>query len=175
MSEKVKAGVQAPRAAGKIRNPQDFYGGLVLVMFAVFALWAAGDLTGIKGFQFGPGTAPRMFAILLGIMGLLIMLIGLTTDGPKLQRYAIRGPVLVTRRHSVFRRRDSPARPRVHELPHRADRRRGLRRGALDRDRDLVGVSVAVLFVAVSQGAQPAAAIVAGMVDAAPWHVSESF
>ena len=96
MSEKVKAGAQAPRAAGKIRNPQDFYGGLVLVMFAVFALWAAGDLSGIKGFQFGPGTAPRMFAILLGIMGLLIMLVGLTTDGPKLQRYAIRGPVLVT-------------------------------------------------------------------------------
>ena len=35
------------------------------------------DLTGIRGFQFGPGTAPRMFAILLGAMGIVIMLIGL--------------------------------------------------------------------------------------------------
>jgi putative tricarboxylic transport membrane protein len=96
MSDKVKAEVQAPRAAGKIRNPQDFWGGFVLVCFAIFALWAGSDLGGIKGFQFGPGTAPRMFAVLLGAMGVVIMLIGLTTDGPVLQRYAIRGPVLVT-------------------------------------------------------------------------------
>jgi putative tricarboxylic transport membrane protein len=98
MSDKVKAGaeVQAPRAAGKIRNPQDFWGGFVLVVFAIFALWAGSDLSGIKGFQFGPGTAPRMFAIMLGGMGVAIMLIGLLTDGPVLQRYALRGPVLVT-------------------------------------------------------------------------------
>ena len=92
----MKAEAQAPRAKGAIRNPQDFYGGLALVLFAVFALWAAGDLTGIKGFQFGPGTAPRMFAILLGAMGLVIMLIGFFTDGPALQRYAVRGPFFVT-------------------------------------------------------------------------------
>lgn len=96
MSDKVKAMVQAPRAAGKIRNPQDFWGGFVLVCFAIFALWASSDLSGTKGFQFGAGTAPRMFGVLLGAMGVAIMLIGLTTDGPKLQRYAIRGPILVT-------------------------------------------------------------------------------
>jgi putative tricarboxylic transport membrane protein len=89
------ADAKAPRATGLIRNPQDFYGGLVLVLFSAFALWAAGDLTGIKGFQFGPGTAPRMFAVLLGAMGLIIMLIGFFTDGPALQRYAVRGPLFV--------------------------------------------------------------------------------
>jgi putative tricarboxylic transport membrane protein len=86
---------EAPRATGLIRNPQDFYGGLVLILFAGFALWAAGDLTGIKGFQFGPGTAPRMFAIMLAAMGLVVMLIGFFTQGPVLQRYAIRGPFFV--------------------------------------------------------------------------------
>jgi putative tricarboxylic transport membrane protein len=96
MSESGKAEAQAPRAAGKIRNPQDFWGGFALVCFAIFALWAGSDLTGIRGFQFGPGTAPRMFAILLGGMGVIIMLVGLLTDGPALQRYAIRGPILVT-------------------------------------------------------------------------------
>jgi putative tricarboxylic transport membrane protein len=95
MSEGMKAGANAPRAASKIRNPQDFWGGFVLVVFAIFALWASGDLTGIKGFQFGPGTAPRMFAILLGAMGVVVMLIGLLTDGPAVQRYAIRGPLWV--------------------------------------------------------------------------------
>lgn len=95
MPESTKAEAQAPRATGKIRNPQDFYGGFALVLFAIFALWAGGDLTGIKGFQFGPGTAPRMFAIMLGAMGVVIMLIGLLSDGPALQRYAVRGPLLV--------------------------------------------------------------------------------
>jgi len=96
MPESTKAEVQAPRATGKIRNPQDFYGGLVLILVAIFALWAGSDLTGIRGFQFGPGTAPRMFAILLGAMGVVIMLIGLLTDGPAVQRYHVRGPLLVT-------------------------------------------------------------------------------
>jgi putative tricarboxylic transport membrane protein len=87
---------ESPRATGRIRNPQDFYGGLVLIVIAVFALWAGSDLTGMKGFQFGPGTAPRMFAVLLAVMGLAIMLIGFFTDGPALQHYAFRGPFFVT-------------------------------------------------------------------------------
>ena len=96
MAEGVDPHAEAPRATGMIRNPQDFYGGLVLVLFAAFALWASGDLTGIRGFQFGPGTAPRMFAILLGAMGIIIMLIGFFTAGPAVQRYAVRGPLVVT-------------------------------------------------------------------------------
>ena len=95
MAEGADPHAEAPRATGIIRNPQDFYGGLVLVLCAAFALWASGDLTGIRGFQFGPGTAPRMFAILLGAMGFIIMLIGYFTDGPALQRYAVRGPFFV--------------------------------------------------------------------------------
>ena len=95
MAEGAEPQAEAPRATGLIRNPQDFYGGLVLIVFAAFALWAGSDLTGIRGFQFGPGTAPRMFAILLGIMGFLIMLMGYFTHGPVLQRYAVRGPFFV--------------------------------------------------------------------------------
>src|SRR5262245_51908196 len=41
-----------------VRAPQDFYGGLVLVMLATFALIASGNLPGQRGFAFGPGTAP---------------------------------------------------------------------------------------------------------------------
>ena len=143
--------------------------------FAVFALWASSDLTGQRGFQFGPGTAPRMFAIMLGAMGVIIMLIGLTTDGPTLQRYAIRGPVLVTASILFFAVAIRPLGLVFTSFLTVLIAAVRLRRGALDRDRDLVGVSVAVLFVVVSQGAQPAAAIVAGMVDAGAWNVSESF
>jgi len=55
----------APRSHGLIRSPQDFWGGVVLIGVAVFAVWASSDLPGMRGFAFGPGTAPRMFAYCL--------------------------------------------------------------------------------------------------------------
>jgi putative tricarboxylic transport membrane protein len=92
-------GVESPRIEppGRrfIRNPQDFYGGLALMGLAAFALWAGKDLPGMRGFSFGPGTAPRLFAYMLLGLGAIIALVGLRTDG-HLERYAVRGPVLVT-------------------------------------------------------------------------------
>ena len=79
----------------KVRGPRDFYGGLVLVLIALLAIWAASDLPGQHGFAFGPGTAPRMFAGLLAIVGGIIALNGLLVAGPPLDRFAVRGPVYV--------------------------------------------------------------------------------
>jgi len=63
---------------------------------ALFALWASSDLQGMRGFSFGPGTAPRMFAYLLLALGAGVVLTGVLAEGPPLQRYGIRGPVFVT-------------------------------------------------------------------------------
>src|SRR5580692_2403573 len=79
-----------------IRSPRDFWGGLALVALALFALWASRDLPGMRGFAFGPGTAPRMFSIVLGLLGLLVAITGLTTKGPGVDRFYFRGPVFVT-------------------------------------------------------------------------------
>lgn len=79
----------------KVRGPRDFYGGLVLIGIAIIAIWASGDLPGQSGFSFGPGTAPRMFAGLLAAVGALVSLNGLLFAGPKLDRFAVRGPVYV--------------------------------------------------------------------------------
>jgi putative tricarboxylic transport membrane protein len=79
-----------------IKGPQDFYGGLALMGIALFALWASSDLQGMRGFSFGPGTAPRMFAYLLLALGAGVALTGFLVEGPPLQRYGIRGPVFVT-------------------------------------------------------------------------------
>jgi putative tricarboxylic transport membrane protein len=86
----------------KIRDPRDYYGGLALLGLAMFALWASGDLPGMRGFAFGPGTAPRLFAMILGLLGIGVMLVGLLTEGPGLERYGIRGPVLITASTLVF-------------------------------------------------------------------------
>jgi putative tricarboxylic transport membrane protein len=79
----------------RIRAPQDFYGGLALVGLALFAIWAGSDLPGQHGFSFGPGTAPRMFAGLLAIIGALVTVGGVMSDGPAIGGYAMRGPALI--------------------------------------------------------------------------------
>ena len=79
-----------------IRCPQDFVGGLVLVAVAAFALWASSDLQGMRGFSFGAGTAPRMFGVLLLLLGAGISVMGLVFEGPQLATYHWRGPLFVT-------------------------------------------------------------------------------
>ncbi|WP_024506706.1 tripartite tricarboxylate transporter TctB family protein [Bradyrhizobium sp. ARR65] len=79
-----------------VRGPQDFVGGIVLMGVALFALWASSDLQGMHGFTFGPGTAPRMFAVLLLGLGAAVMITGLVSEGPKLAHYSWRGPLFVS-------------------------------------------------------------------------------
>jgi putative tricarboxylic transport membrane protein len=79
----------------KVRAPRDFYGGLALMVLAIVAIWAAGDLPGQHSFTFGSGTAPRMFAGLLAVVGGAVALSGLFIDGPPIEPYAVRGPAFV--------------------------------------------------------------------------------
>lgn len=79
----------------KIRNPQDFYGGVALVVFAIFALWASSDLPGMRGFAFGPGTAPRLFAIMLALTGAGVALIGLLSDGPSPGKVSLQAVLVI--------------------------------------------------------------------------------
>ena len=96
MSEDV-GGVPEPQSRGSfVRAPREFYGGLVLVGVALFALWASRDLPGMRGFAFGPGTAPRIFAGLLAALGLAIAATGVLTKGPGIDRFYFRGPFFIT-------------------------------------------------------------------------------
>jgi hypothetical protein len=88
--------VAAATAFLPIRGPQDYFGGVALIALALFALFASSDLPGMRGFQFGPGTAPRLFGGLLLAMGLGVTLTGLLLPGAALERYHLRGPFFVT-------------------------------------------------------------------------------
>ena len=79
-----------------VRGPQDYYGGVALAALALFAFWASADLPGMRGFQFGPGTAPRLFAGLMLVLGAAVALLAIFVEGPGLQRYHWRGPVFVS-------------------------------------------------------------------------------
>jgi putative tricarboxylic transport membrane protein len=95
MSEGVRPPPNGGKFRFKVRAPRDFYGGLALIALAIIAIWTSGDLPGSHGFAFGPGTAPRMFAGLLAVVGALVALTGLFFDGPPIDSYAIRGPAWV--------------------------------------------------------------------------------
>jgi len=86
-----------------VRNHQDFFGGIVLIAISVIALWATRELPGMHGFAFGPGTAPRMFSLLLVALGAVVSLIGLTTDAPPLEKYDIRAPALIMIAYGLIR------------------------------------------------------------------------
>lgn len=85
-----------------VRAPQDYYGGLVLVMLAVLAIIASADLPGQRGFAFGPGTAPRLFAGTLAALGIAVAVVGVTTPGPAIERYKLHGPLWVLFAISLF-------------------------------------------------------------------------
>jgi Tripartite tricarboxylate transporter TctB family len=77
-------------------SPRDYFGGAALVAVALFALEASRDLPGMRGFAFGPGTAPRMFALVLGALGVAVAATGVFTKGPGIDRFYVRGPFFVT-------------------------------------------------------------------------------
>jgi putative tricarboxylic transport membrane protein len=77
-------------------GPRDYFGGAALMALGIFAYTAAHDLPGMRGFAFGPGTAPRMFAAALGALGLAVSVTGLFTKGPGIDRFYLRGPAFIT-------------------------------------------------------------------------------
>jgi putative tricarboxylic transport membrane protein len=96
MSEDVGGAPEPQNRGSFVRGPREFYGGLVLLAVALFALWASRDLPGMRGFAFGPGTAPRIFALVLGALGIATAATGVMTKGPGIDRFYVRGPLFVT-------------------------------------------------------------------------------
>jgi putative tricarboxylic transport membrane protein len=93
----VFAAVGIAIAAGllKVQNPQDVYGGMALILLALVAFVASNELPGMRGFAFGPGTAPRLFAFALAILALGVVVGGLLKAGPDVSPYAFRGVIFI--------------------------------------------------------------------------------
>jgi putative tricarboxylic transport membrane protein len=87
---------------GSPAGPRDYYGGVALVALAIFALEASHDLPGRRGFAFGPGTAPFMFAMALGALGIGVAATGLMIKGPGIDRFYFRGPFFISLSVVVF-------------------------------------------------------------------------
>jgi putative tricarboxylic transport membrane protein len=79
----------------RVQNPQDVYGGMALILLSLTAFVASNDLPGMRGFAFGPGTAPRLFAFALALLSLGVVVGGFLTSGPDVSGYRLRGVVFI--------------------------------------------------------------------------------
>ncbi len=67
-----------------------------MIAVALFAFWQAANLPiGTLG-GMGPGMLPKSLAVLFGLLGALLVVDSVLEAGPPLERWSIRGPVLVT-------------------------------------------------------------------------------
>jgi putative tricarboxylic transport membrane protein len=85
----------AQSASGPIKSPQDFIGGVALLALAVVAYVGMQKLGSMRGFSFGAGTVPRLFALILGGLSVLLIIGSFTGRGPRLERFPWRGPVFI--------------------------------------------------------------------------------
>ena len=102
----------------RVQNPQDVYGGMALILLSLVAFVASNDLPGMRGFAFGPGTAPRLFAFTLGILSLGVVVGGFLIAGPHVSSYKIRGVIFIIGSILAFAATHPAAWPRDRELLH---------------------------------------------------------
>jgi hypothetical protein len=89
----------APPSPGQrrvVRAPRELAAGISLVVLSAFALWASADLDRGELAAVGPGMLPRSVAMLLGLFGLGFVIVAFLRDGEALERWTLRGPLLVT-------------------------------------------------------------------------------
>lgn len=77
------------------RAPKDILGGLLLVLIAAIALYSVNHLPAAGRVGFASGTAPRIFAYALGLLGGFIMVSGFFQQGEALTRFSLRGLITI--------------------------------------------------------------------------------
>lgn len=73
----------------RLRNPGNLFGGLALIALALFTFWNISDLEIGRAMRMGPGYFPRLLAMLIAGMGVLLIAISVFQPGPRLERWSL--------------------------------------------------------------------------------------
>lgn len=90
------------RDRGVIKSPQDFAGGLFLIAIAALALFGGWKLSMGTMSGVGPGMLPKVVAGMIAGFGALLVFQSLTSKGPDLDAWSIRGLVFILSSLLVF-------------------------------------------------------------------------
>ena len=86
----------------KIRNPKDFWAGLMFVAFGGTGTWMATSFPFGIAARMGPAYFPTLIGGLLTIFGLTIALRGVASDGLRMDRFHIKPLVMVLASVALF-------------------------------------------------------------------------
>ncbi|MEW6402187.1 MAG: tripartite tricarboxylate transporter TctB family protein [Chloroflexota bacterium] len=86
----------------KIKNQQDFWSGLMYTGFGIITIVIARDYPMGSAVRMGPGYFPVYLGGILAILGVIITLISLKTDGKKIKPLAWRPTVLLSCAFGIF-------------------------------------------------------------------------
>jgi putative tricarboxylic transport membrane protein len=85
----------ARHALSFVRAPQDAAAGVFLLAIAAFALWQSSELPTGTLRQLGSGMIPHLLVVLLAICGSALIINACLAEGAGLERWSLRGPVLI--------------------------------------------------------------------------------
>ncbi len=88
-------GERQASALSFVRAPQDAAAGVFLLAIAAFALWQSSELPTGTLRQLGSGMIPHLLVVLLAICGAALVVNACLADGAGLERWSLRGPVLI--------------------------------------------------------------------------------
>jgi hypothetical protein len=78
-----------------IKSPQDFAGGIFLVVIGLIALIASWNLPLGTMRQMGPGMFPRSLSLITMLLGAILMFNALRYEGHGLERWSLRGILFI--------------------------------------------------------------------------------
>lgn len=87
--------MENPSHSPTARALGDIIGGFLLVAIAALALYMVNHLPATGRVGFASGTAPRIFAYALGLLGAAIMISGFFQQGARLSGFNLRGIVTI--------------------------------------------------------------------------------
>ncbi len=85
-----------------VKSPRNLVSGVVLMLLAAGAIWALGNLPMGSLKIVGPAMVPKSVAILIGLGGAVLALLGVLVHGEPLARWQLRGPAFVLAGLLVF-------------------------------------------------------------------------
>ncbi len=80
---------------GLIRNPKDFWSGLLFLILGLAFVWVGQDYQFGTARRMGPAFFPVILAAALCLIGVAVMLRGVMTQGERITGFAAKGLVLI--------------------------------------------------------------------------------
>lgn len=71
----------------KITNPEDFWAGIMFLIFGILAVYISQDYPMGSAMRMGPGYFPTYLGVLLIVLGTIVSLLSLKTEGERIRPF----------------------------------------------------------------------------------------